>query len=162
MKDTISERDRLQSAVYRLEGEVREEEKEAQKRGDDVDRLRNDRNEWRYWYDEAMTWNPEGEEENAEEIGEARTEGSVAGSTGSDGVKLKITRKEADKVVIPNWPKIHELEFWKSQETSNLVAASGASCMTLGRHGSHQRSQRRPTLTVHFQILETFVSIPLM
>ena len=57
IKDTISERDRLQSAVYRLEGEVRDEEKEAQKRSDDVDSLRNDRNEWRYWYDEAMTWN---------------------------------------------------------------------------------------------------------
>ena len=71
-----------------------EEEKEAQKRGIDVDRLRNDRNEWRYWHDEAMTWNTEGEEENAEEAFEARTEGSVAGSTGSDGVKLKITRKD--------------------------------------------------------------------
>ena len=38
---------------------------------------------------------------------------------------MKITRKEADKVIIPNWPKIHELEFWKSQVTSNIVAASG-------------------------------------
>ncbi len=72
-----------------------------------------------------MAWNPEGEEENAEEAYEARTEGSVAGSTGSDAVKLKITRKEADKVVIPTWSKIHELEFWKSQVTSNIVAASG-------------------------------------
>ena len=125
VRDTINDRDRLQGSVYRLEGEVREEEEESNGRGEDVDRLRNARNEWRQWYDEAMAWYPEGEEENAEEHLEARTEGSVAGSTGSDGIRLKITRKEADKVIIPNWPKIHELEFWKSQETSSIVAASG-------------------------------------
>lgn len=28
-------------------------------------------------------------------------------------------------MTIPNWPKIHELQFWKSQVTSNIVAASG-------------------------------------
>ena len=125
VRDTIDERDQLRGSVYRLEGEVRTEEDESRRRGENVERLRQSRNEWREWYDEAMTWDPEVEAENAEERLETRTEESVAGSTGSDGVKLKITRKEADKVVIPNWPKIHELEFWKSQVTSNIVAASG-------------------------------------
>ena len=125
VRDAIDERDQLRGSVYRLEGEVRTEEDESRRRGENVERLRQSRNEWREWYDEAMTWDPEVEAENAEERLETRTEESVAGSTGSDGVKLKITRKEADKVVIPNWPKIHELEFWKSQVTSNIVAVSG-------------------------------------
>ena len=128
LRDVIDERNRFQGSVYRLEGEVRTEEEESRRRGEDVDRLRNSRNEWREWYNEVAEWDPDAENaeaENAEEPAESRTEGSVAGSTGSDGVKLKITRKEADKVVIPNWPKIHELEFWKSQVTSSIVAASG-------------------------------------
>ena len=127
-RDVIDERNRFQGSVYRLEGEVKTEEEESRRRGEDVDRLRNSRNEWREWYNEVAEWDPDAENveaENVEEIAESRAEGSVAGSTGSDGVKLKITRKEADKVVIPNWPKIHELEFWKSQVTSSIVAASG-------------------------------------
>ena len=129
VKDTYDERDRLRGKVYRLEGEVVAEERESRRLNEDVERLRNARNEWREWYDQATNWYPEEEAEHeaelAEERLEARTEESVAGSLGSEGIRLKITRKEADKIVIPNWPKIHELEFWKSQVTSSIVAASG-------------------------------------
>ena len=129
VKDTYDERDRLRGKVYRLEGEVVAEERESRRLNEDVERLRNARNEWREWYDQATNWYPEEEAEYeaelAEERLETRTEESVAGSLGSEGIRLKITRKEADKIVIPNWPKIHELEFWKSQVTSSIVAASG-------------------------------------
>ena len=129
VKDTYDERDRLRGKVYRLEGEVVSEERESRRLNEDVERLRNARNEWREWYDQATNWNPEEEAEHeaelAEERLETRTEESVAGSLGSEGIRLKITRKEADKIIIPNWPKIHELEFWKSQVTSSIVAASG-------------------------------------
>ena len=129
VKDTYDERDRLRGKVYRLEGEVVAEALESRRLDEDVERLRNARNEWREWYDQATNWYPEEEAgheaELAEERLEARTEESVAGSLGSEGIRLKITRKEADKIVIPNWPKIHELEFWKSQVTSSIVAASG-------------------------------------
>ena len=129
VKDTYDERDRLRGKVYRLEGEVVAEALESRRLNEDVERLRNARNEWREWYDQATDWYPEEEAEHeaelAEERLETRTEESVAGSLGSEGIRLKITRKEADKIVIPNWPKIHELEFWKSQVTSSIVAASG-------------------------------------
>ena len=129
VKDTYDERDRLRGKVYRLEGEVVAEERESRRLNEDVERLRNARNEWREWYVQATNWYPEEEAEYeaelAEERLETRTEESVAGSLGSEGIRLKITRKEADKIVIPNWPKIHELEFWKSQVTSSIVAASG-------------------------------------
>ena len=129
VKETYDERDRLRGKVYRLEGEVVAEALESRRLNEDVERLRNARNEWREWYDQATNWYPEEEAEHeaelAEERLETRTEESVAGSLGSEGLRLKITRKEADKIVIPNWPKIHELEFWKSQVTSSIVAASG-------------------------------------
>ena len=81
-----------------------EEEREARRRGEDVDRLRRARNDWRENYDELNAgWT---DEEHIEE-------------------EHEISRKEADKVTIRNRPKIHELEFWKSQVSSNIVAASG-------------------------------------
>lgn len=81
-----------------------EEEREARRRVEDVDRLRRARHEWRENYDELNAgWT---DEEHIEE-------------------EYEISRKEADKVTIRNRPKIHELEFWKSQVSSNIVAASG-------------------------------------
>ena len=29
-------------------------------------------------------------------------------------------------VIVPNWPKIHELEFWKSQVTLSIVIAAAS------------------------------------
>eukprot|EP00434_Breviolum_minutum_P024742 symbB.v1.2.021852.t1/scaffold1913.1/size122320/8 len=107
------------------------EEKEARRRQEDIDRLRSDRNEWREHYDELLAqwtaeWDGKGLECSEEgEAHEARSEASEAIASFIDIDRPKISRKEADKVVIPNWPKIHELEYWKSQVTSNIVAACG-------------------------------------
>ena len=102
-----------------------EEEREARKRGEDIERLRNERNEWKEQYDGLIAGWSEEEYEYEEEEEEARetrseTQASIMGYSTS-----KISRKEADKVIVPNWPRIHELEFWKSQVTANIVAASG-------------------------------------
>ena len=106
------------------------EEKEARRRQEDIDRLRSDRNEWREHYDELLAqwtaeWDDKGLEYSEGEAHEARSEVSEAIASFIDVDRPKISRKEADKVVIPNWPKIHELEYWKSQVTSNIVAACG-------------------------------------
>ena len=66
LRNATDERDRLQGSVYRLEGEVRTEEEESRRRGEDVDRLRYARNEWRQWYDEVTSWDPEAENAEAE------------------------------------------------------------------------------------------------
>ena len=99
-----------------------EEEREARRNSEDADRLRRERNEWRDQYDELFAGWPGGEYEHEEEEHETRSE--TAASV-IENTKTKISRKEADKVNVPNWPRIHELEFWKSQVTSNVVAASG-------------------------------------
>ena len=39
--------------------------------------------------------------------------------------KDKVTRKEAEKVSVPVYPKMHQLDLWKSQLTMALVTASG-------------------------------------
>ncbi len=67
-------------------------------------------------------WSGEGYEYGEEEIHETRSE---TNASVIEMNKSKISRKEADKVNVPNWPRIHELEFWESQVTSNIVAASG-------------------------------------
>ena len=43
---------------------------------------------------------------------QARTERAEAGRAESSD-KSKISRKEADKVVVPPWPKSHDLGSWK-------------------------------------------------
>lgn len=115
------------SRFYEERSKYHEEEREAQLRQEDVDRLRRERNEWREQYDELIAEWAEGgyENEEEEEAHEARSVMSEAMASIIDTGKSKISRKEADKVIVPNWPKIHEVEFWKSQVTSNIVAACG-------------------------------------
>lgn len=126
MRDEMRETEKRRDArnIAREEKELYEDEEEdARRKGEDTDRLRRERNERRDYYDELIAgWT---EEENTEEEHELRstiseTAASVVGHSSS-----KISKKEAHKITIPNWPKIHELEFWKSQVTSNIVAASG-------------------------------------
>ena len=101
-----------------------EEEREARRNNEDVERLRRERNEWKDQHDDLIAgWSGDGYEYEEEE--EARETGSKANASIVGFSTSKISRKEADKVVVPNWPRIHELEFWKSQITSNIVAASG-------------------------------------
>ncbi len=131
MRDANDERDQARKEKYEASEDLREErkmyleeEREAIRRGEDVDRLRKERDEWRDYYDELMEgWTAEDLEHEEEEASVFETRSEAAASISGSG--SKISRKEADKVVVPNWPRIHELEFWKAQVTSNIVAASG-------------------------------------
>ena len=79
------------------------------------DRLRDDRNEQRAYSQELYEelWNHEeyGTYETSEEAhAEAKSSKTEASESNS-----RISRKEADKVVVPPWPKSHDLDGWKSQ-----------------------------------------------
>ena len=92
---------------------------------EDVVRLRNDRNEWRSWFDQME----EDEEHESERRREAEDkynnlEINFAGG-GSGGTITKISRKEADKVSVPSWPSIGDLDIWKARVVQAVVAASG-------------------------------------
>ena len=64
----------------------------------------------------------------------------MAGGSADENTQSRISRTGADKVVVPNWPKIHELEFWKSQVTSNIVAASSIDIIpSVAFHVHHYR-----------------------
>ena len=94
------------SELLSMKRECREEEDEARRRGEDVDRLGKDRNEWKEYYDEVTAW---GDEEN-EHAHDSKSEGSVVSGSVPDPFRCKISRKKADKIIVPNWPKVHELE----------------------------------------------------
>ena len=78
------------------------------------DRLRDDRNEHKAYSQELYEelWNHEeyGLYETTEEAhAEAKSSKTEAGESNS-----RISRKEADKVVVPPWPKSHDLDGWKT------------------------------------------------
>lgn len=111
-------------AAYEERRMYEDEEQHARRMGEENARLRRERDEWRDYYDALFTeW---GEEEHTEE--EEHEVRSTISETAASAVgysSSKISRKEADKITVPSWFNIHELEFWKSQITSNIVAASG-------------------------------------
>ena len=92
----------------------------------ETERLRDDRNEQREYcqqlYEEL--WGSEEYPEH-EEAETGKTERAEAGRAESSE-KSKISRKEADKVVVPPWPKSHDLDGWKSQLLSNVLSACAA------------------------------------
>ena len=112
-------------AAYSEKKLYESEEQRARKMGEENERLRRERDEWRDYYDALFTEWGEEERNEEEEEHEVRSTISEAAASAAAHSSSKISRKEADKITIPNWPKIHELEFWKSQVTSNIVAASG-------------------------------------
>ena len=76
----------------------REQEDEAIRCGEDADRPRKDRNEWREY--EVTAWGEEGSE-HAEATHESKSEGSVVSESLPEPTQSKISRKEADKVLVP-------------------------------------------------------------
>ena len=118
---------KLRAELERTEKLLRSEEKEAieyyegmmQNQQDMMEfeahasRLRDERNKYRKRYEEERM-----SAENA-----AATEHGAASSSSSGG--SKISRKEHEKINIPAWPKIHDLEVWKSQVVAAVVTASG-------------------------------------
>ena len=119
---------KLRADLQRTQDALKSEEKEAydyhegmiQNQQDmmkyeaDAQRLREDRNKDRDKYDE--------ERRNAESATAADASAAVGTSSSSTS---KISRKEHEKIVIPAWPKIHDLEAWKSQVVAAVVTASG-------------------------------------
>ena len=104
--------------------ELREKEKRIEFLESETERLREDRNEQRGYCQqlyEELYWGNE-EHEGHEEAEAGRTERAEA-SRAESSDKSKISRKEADKVVVPPWPKSHDLDSWKSQLLSNVLSA---------------------------------------
>ena len=115
-------------AVERMNKESNQELKEKEKKIEflesETERLREDRNEQRGYCQqlyEELYWGNE-EHEGHEEAEAGRTERAEA-SRAESSDKSKISRKEADKVVVPPWPKSHDLDSWKSQLLSNVLSA---------------------------------------
>ena len=120
---------KLRTELRRAQDALKSEEKEAyeyhegmlQNQQDmmryeaDAQRLRDDRNKYRDKYDE--------ERRNAATTNAANT-GNSTGATSSSS-SSKVSRKEHEKIVIPSWPKIHDLEVWKAQVVAAVVTASG-------------------------------------
>ena len=105
------------------EKKLREKERKIEYLESETERLRDDRNEQREYcqqlYEEL--WGTEEYPEH-EEAETGKTERAEAGRAESSD-KSKISRKEADKVVVPPWPKSHDLGSWKSQLLSNVLSA---------------------------------------
>ncbi len=109
-------RDKSRSEVHELDEKVAFLESET-------DRLRGGRDEyWAYSQElyEELWENENGNQQRNEENTEETEESAKAGSSES---KSRISRREADKVIVPPWPKSHDLEGWKSQLISNVLSA---------------------------------------
>ena len=91
------------------EKKLREKERKIEFLESETERLRDDRNEQREYCQELYEelWGNEEYPEH-EEAETGRTERAEAGRAESSD-KSKISRKEADKVVVPPWPKSHDL-----------------------------------------------------
>ena len=88
----------------------------------EVTRLRSDRDEER-GYNQQL-WeeiNEQGEHRAAHDNKDVFEEVSEIGHKGHDDSKPRISRREADKIVVPPWPESHDLDGWKSQLLSNVL-----------------------------------------
>ena len=81
----------------------------------EVTRLRNDRNE-ECQYNQQL-W------EEINERGEHQAAHENRDLFEHEDSKPRISRREADKIVVPPWPKSHDLDGWKSQLLSNVLSA---------------------------------------
>ena len=92
---------------------------------EDVTRLRGDGNDWRDW----CTQLEEDEEMQSELRREAEDKYNNLEISACNGGTLdtttRISRKEADKVSVPSWPSIGDLDIWKARVVQAVVAASG-------------------------------------
>ena len=89
----------------------------------EVKRLREDRNEECHY--NQQLWeeiNEQGDNKNAQ-WRDPFEEVSEIGQKQHDESRPRISRREADKIVVPPWPKSHDLDGWKSQLLSNVLSA---------------------------------------
>ena len=126
-KQEVMNRERKSERIFEKlvdrERKDKEKDKKIEYLESETERLRDDRNEQREYcqqlYEEL--WGAE-EYPEYEEAETGKTERAEAGRAESSD-KPKISRKEADKVVVPPWPKSHDLGSWKSQLISNVLSA---------------------------------------
>ena len=90
----------------------------------EADRLRDDRNEQRAYSQQLYEELWENGERNANNEGRnGFAEVSEIDPRESGESKSRISRREADKIIVPAWPKSHDLDGWKSQLLSNVLSA---------------------------------------
>ena len=90
----------------------------------EIERLREGRNE-ECQYNQQL-WeeiNEQGEQRGTHEKRDPFEEVSEIGHKDHEESKPRISRREADKIVVPPWPKSHDLDGWKSQLLSNVLSA---------------------------------------
>ena len=90
----------------------------------EVERLREGRDE-ECQYNQQL-WeeiNEQGDYWNARERRDPFEEVSEIGHKDHDESRPRISRREADKIVVPPWPKSRDLDGWKSQLLSNVLSA---------------------------------------
>ena len=100
------------------------EESRAQSLENDATRLRKSRDDYESWREQISESLAEFENEEKEAAEEAAQANSKSES-GTSSDKPKISRQEAEKITIPAWPKINDLDVWKSQVVQAVVVASG-------------------------------------
>ena len=138
MKIQESEVEKSMKANDRLRKKLEEEEQARSRLGSlhneskseveflesETDRLRDDRNEHKAYsqqlYEELWASEDYGKREKGETAAEETHESNKADASDS---KPRISRREADKVIVPPWPKSHDLDGWKSQLLSNILSA---------------------------------------
>ena len=124
----LEEEDQIRSRLDRKNRESKDEmaqrDEQIEYLESEVDRLRDDRNERRTYNQDLYEQLWEYEEYGAHEMGEeAHAEAAESGKTESSESKTRISRRESDKVVVPPWPKSHDLDGWKSQLMANVLSA---------------------------------------
>lgn len=89
----------------------------------DAERLRKDRNE--EMENNKQLWDEmeQMEEHQERHEGGGHFEEMGESSSKSHDDKPRISRREADKIAVPSWPKSHDLDSWKSQLLSNILSA---------------------------------------
>ncbi len=90
----------------------------------EASRLRDGRNE-EIEYNQQL-WEEIGEMDEhykRHDGGGSHGEAGEASSKDHEESKPRISRREADKIAVPSWPKSHDLDGWKSQLLSNVLSA---------------------------------------
>ena len=117
-------RARLDKINYQSKNEMEQMDKRIEFLASESDRLRDDRNEHKAYSQELYEQLWENEEYGTHEVGEAAyAEAAESGKGEASESKSRISRRESDKVVVPPWPKSHDLDGWKSQLMANILSA---------------------------------------
>ena len=134
VRKRLEEEDQIRSRLDWINKESKNEMTQRDKRIEylesEVDRLRDDRNEQRTYNQDLYEQLWEYEEYGAHEMGEeAHAEAAESGKAESSESKTRISRREADKVVVPPWPKAGRVSSWPMCSVRVRIQ--------IKKHGSH-------------------------